>query len=396
MAESALRAVAVCAVLSLGGATHPVLRAQSSAPAPSIQISQSGHAAYEASLAASESGFVAAWYDTRDGNPEIYVRALDARGHPSGPERRLTNDSRFSYEADVALLGDDVVVAWYDRAETGPLRAQVGRWARDGTSHWVRSLSLSGHSSRNPVVRVHDETLFCAWIEEDPAGGLAVWAQWLDASGQPVTPPRRLATAGDTTWNLNATLDGEGQAWVVFDAKVDTRSEELFLVRTSGDRHEVARLTADDGFASTYPDLVMAGDRAALTWFDERDGNQEVYLFTGPSGNLQNGVDDGRYRVTDTPGESIGAYVGWNGSRVGLAWSDDHDGQHEMYFQAFEPDGSPIGTPRRLTENSTGSRIPAIVPSADGFALVWHEDVIAERGNHASGGRSEIVFMRVR
>ena len=30
-----------------------------------------------------------AWYDTRDGHPEIYARVVDTRGVPAGPEIRL-------------------------------------------------------------------------------------------------------------------------------------------------------------------------------------------------------------------------------------------------------------------------------------------------------------------
>ncbi|MDE0831243.1 MAG: hypothetical protein OSB03_18790, partial [Vicinamibacterales bacterium] len=96
-----------------------------------------------------------------------------------------------------------------------------------------------------------------------------------------------------------------------------------------------------------------------------------------------------------TPGESIGAYVNWNGGRIGLAWSDDHDGQHEVYFQPFDQGGAPLEPARRLTDNTTASLIPAIVPLADGFGLAWNEDIVAERGDHETGGRSEIVFARV-
>ncbi|MDP6582218.1 MAG: hypothetical protein QF681_16315 [Vicinamibacterales bacterium] len=396
MPSHLLRTVAACALVAVGSGARQVLHAQSTPVSEAIQISQSGRGAYEVSLAAGESGLVAAWYDTRNGNAEIYARAVDIRGRPTGPELRLTDNPERSYEADVELLGDDIVVAWYDRAATGRLRARVGRWTADGTRRWAHPLSEHEGSTRNPLVLVMGETLFCAWLQEEGPGRWAVWVGWLDPSGQRVTAPQRVATAGDRTWNLNATLDDDGWAWVVFDAAVDTRREELFLVRVSRDGRHVVRLTEDDGFASKYPDLVLAGETAALTWFDERDGNEEIYLFAAASDQLAAGIDAGLHRVTHSSGESVGAYLGWNGQQVGLAWSDDHDGQGEIYFQAFEPDGSPLAAPRRLTDNTTASRIPAIEPIGDGFALVWNEDVIAERSlSHGTGGRSEIVFLRV-
>ena len=99
---------------------------------PITQLSNSEQGAYELSLAADATGFVAAWYDTRDDNPEIYMRRVGGSGRPTGPERRLTDDLALSYEPDIALVGEDVVIAWYDQIGE-KLQARVGRWARDGS-----------------------------------------------------------------------------------------------------------------------------------------------------------------------------------------------------------------------------------------------------------------------
>ena len=48
--------------------------------AAAVQVSQSGAGAYEVALAGDDAGFAVAWYDTRDGNPEIYMRLLDESG----------------------------------------------------------------------------------------------------------------------------------------------------------------------------------------------------------------------------------------------------------------------------------------------------------------------------
>src|SRR5262245_64016764 len=74
------------------------------------QISDSGFGAYEVSLAAWSDGLALAWYDTRDGNAEIYVRSLDAEGRESGPELRLTTTAAASYEADIAPLPDGFAI----------------------------------------------------------------------------------------------------------------------------------------------------------------------------------------------------------------------------------------------------------------------------------------------
>src|SRR5204862_6630009 len=94
----ARRAVALCAMLAAFGCSPR-------------QISDSGFGAYEVSLAAWDDGLALAWYDTRDGNGEVYVRMLDRDGRETGRELPLTKPDAESYEADVEPLSSGCAVA---------------------------------------------------------------------------------------------------------------------------------------------------------------------------------------------------------------------------------------------------------------------------------------------
>ena len=239
-------------------------------------------------------GRAVAWHDTRDGHPEIYARLLDVSGHPTGPPRRLTDTPNLSYEPQLADAGvSELVVAWYAVSPSGASVTHVGAWNLEGDAspRWVRTLSDPTRLGRNVIARVDGHRLFCAWIEKSEDNReAAVWAQWLDLdlAGQPLAPAKRLADAGPTTWNVNAAIDGDGRAWVVFDATAGTRTDEIFLVGTDVTSGSPVRLTGDDGVASKYPDLAFSAGTAALTWFDERDGNEEVYLAVAPFPQLRN------------------------------------------------------------------------------------------------------------
>ena len=230
--------------------------------------------------------------------------------------------------------------------------------------------------------------------EADRKSSSVVWAQQIGLDGEPLGPPRRIADASPTTWNLNLRTDENGVSWVVFDARSGTRAHELFLARVERDRVTVDRLSADDGTASVYPDLAFGGGRIAVTWWDTRDGNAEVYLAVVDEEGLPSGIDREARRVTCTAGESIGAYVSWDGTGFGLAWSDEvePDRPHDVFFQRFTAAGVPEQAPRRLTDNPTASLIPAIRGAGSRFALAWNEDHVEERGDHRGGGRSEVVF----
>ena len=365
----------VCAVLAACG------------PRPQ-QISASGLGAYEVSASTWPDGLVVAWYDTRDGNAEIYVRLLDADGQPAGDERRLTQTDTESYEADVAATTDGFAVAWYEKSPVGPPHAQLAWWRKDGGEpEWQHELGAPELQSRNPVVRAHGDALFVAWIEgRSPRE--QVRAGWWNLDGSVRTPTVTLGAASDTTWNLNAAVAADGTAFVVFDARVATYADELYLAELEQEgRVTLTRLGDDDGHHSKYPDLALGDGVAALTWFDERDGNQEVYLATGSLAELRAGGTAAARRITETPGDSIGAYVAVNGNRIGLAWCDDSGGSNDVYTQTFRADGSPQGPPARVTTRAE-SLIPAIHAWRGGFFAAWSE---LEGSPHDRGNRSEVV-----
>lgn len=361
-----------------------------------LQISESGYGAYEVSLSPWSDGLIVAWYDTRDGNAEIYLRRVDAEGRGIGPEHRLTDDPEQSYEADIDAAGDRLAVVWYDKDAEGVLTARLAFWSVAEGLVGQTVLSATGGATRNPVVRTDGaERVFVAWIEADGAGGEAVWGGWWSVRGDELEAPVEIGPAGSTTWNLNAEIYEAGVAYVVFDAQIDTLAEELYVARLDGTRVEIRRATDDDGHRSKYPDLAIDGGRAALTWFDERDGQQEVYLFSGTLDALIS-LETSARRITNTPGPSIGAYVAWNTDRIGLTWCDATDGAHDVYFQAFDVGGEPVRPAQRVTTTPESSLIPAIRPWQDGFAVAWNELAPGPSGMHDAATRSEVRLAIVR
>jgi hypothetical protein len=363
-----------------------------------IEVTPRNGIAFEPSLAVYRDGFAVAWYDTRDGHGELYQRSLDASGKPR-VEVRLTTGMRDAFEPDInpvegTVAGEGFILGWYEKSDDKTMTPRLGLWSRNGTSRWITSLSTRG---RNTVARVHGDLVFAAWIEDEVEPAAGVWTGWWNLEGKMVVAPRRVGAAGKTTYNLNAALTdpapgrGVPTALVVFDALAGTRAEELYVVEDDGMQSRVTRLTPDDGFASTYPDLSLDGERAALTWFDTRDGNEEVYVRVAGRQELAQPDAIGGSRVTETQGHSIGAYTVWNGDRLGLAWCDDTPGQHEIYFAEFDETGAPQGATRRITDTRAGSLIPAIRPWRDGFALAWIEYEGRTEGHDASG-RSQVLM----
>jgi len=364
-----------------------VILTSCSQPATPIQVSHSGAGAYEAALATDEKGFAVAWYDTRDGNPEIYLRLLDESSRPSGPERRLTETPDASYEPSLERLGDSLAIAWYEQTSDGRQTAMLGEWNSDGSQKWVQTIAPA---SRNPVIVTNGQAIIAAWIQGEPNSTEWVYVGTWDREGRERRGRARVAPASKNTWNLNIAVDRFG-TWIVYDAATSTRASELFLARVDGSGAHVERLTKDDGAESKYPDLKISNEgRVALTWYDMRDGNDEVYLFVGSQSDLHGEIDDRSRRVTTSAGESIGAYLTWNNDVIGLAWSDKTRGVHDVFFQRFDRLGIPLGAEQRITGRNIWSIVPAIRPWRAGFALAWTEYQPTSSQIHEGPG--EVVF----
>jgi hypothetical protein len=365
------------------------------------QVSHSGFGAFEPALATLDDSLAIVWNDNRGGNDEIYLRLLDGELRPLSAELRLTESPALSYEASVVNLGGDLAIAWYEREPSGRLVTKLGLWTPQGEPLWQHVVSSPERSGRVPVVHARDDSLFIAWVEESVPGATqgratpsTIRGAWFRRDGTRQVEPFDIADASRTTWNLNLDALPDGRIVLVYDAEHSTRSSELYLALIGIGRAIVMPLSDDDGFASKYPDIAV-GARLALTWYDAKDGNADVYLALFDTLGATALV--GAQRVTHTDGESIGAYLAWNGARLGLAWNDDTPGQHEIQFQAFDTAAQPLHAVRRLTHTPAHSRIPAIVAHREGFVLAWNEAEYGSGGHDglASTTLSEVAVIRV-
>lgn len=378
-------AVATFAVLSLTGCemTHAV--------------STAGQSAFEVSLLTRAADLVMAWHGGSGAHSVVQLQFLDARGKPTRPPVVVSDGSRDAYEPDLQAFGDELLLGWYEKDDGGALQARVALLDRDGARRWERVLSGSGRNGRNTVVREVGGQIVTAWIESGTDVPPAIWTARLDANGTSLGVPRRAADASADTWNLNADADSSA-LYLVYDARLGTRAKEVQLLRIGAVDIAARTLTADDGWASVYPDLALQDGRAALSWCDDRDGNPEVYLAVGLLQDWLEGVTPQARRVTDSSGASMGTYLAWSGRDIAVVWSEQtHDG-FAIELQRFDALGKP-GRRGTLSSGTAQSLTPAIRGWHDGFALAWNDyrpgAAAPAHGINTSGSSSIAMLRRV-
>jgi hypothetical protein len=117
--------------------------------------------------------------------------------------------------------------------------------------------------------------------------------------------------------------------------------------------------------------ISAAGDIIHVVWFDDRDGNFEIYYKRSPDGGLSWGQDT---RLTNNSGSSQFSSVAVAGSLVNLVWDDDRDGNREIYYKRSTDAGVSWSSDIRLTNNSAVSKVPCIVVNGIEIYVAWDDD----------------------
>jgi hypothetical protein len=175
---------------------------------------------------------------------------------------------------------------------------------RDGNSEIYHKRSTDGGISWGTDTRVTNNT-FASWYPSIAASGSGLHLVWQDD---------RNGTFNDEIYYRRST--DEGLSW-----GTDTR-----LTINSSD--------------SWYPSIAVSGLAAHLVWQDQRDANDEIYYKRSTDGGISWGAD---IRLTNNAAGLSGfPSVTVSGPAVHLVWYDNRDGNYEIYYKR-DPTGNPVG-----------------------------------------------------
>ncbi len=130
------------------------------------------------------------------------------------------------------------------------------------------------------------------------------------------------------------------------------------------------RLTNDNAY-SLYPSVAVSSANVHAVWEDERDGNQEVYYKRSTDGGVSWGSDT---RLTNAAAYSGDQTVAVSGTNVHVAWYDERDGNSELYYKRSTDNGASWGADQRLTNNSAWSQSPSIGVAGANVHILWDEN----------------------
>jgi hypothetical protein len=255
-----------------------------------VRVTSAANESFYPSLSWTGSEFGVGWGDWRDGYKEIYFARISSDGAKIGFDLRVTNDASYTHWPSICWNGSEFGLIWGDEP-TGVTELYFTRISASG--------SKIGADIRETFMGYYSRYPHMVWT------GSEYGVNWLYyQSGNSETYFARLSENG-------------------------TKLGSDLRVTYAADPLEVGN----------WGTLAWTGSEFGLAWEDNRYGapyNFQIY-FTRISAAGEEIGDD--VRITNTSGNGGSNNLAWTGSEFGLSWYDDRDGNREIYFLRLSSSG---------------------------------------------------------
>jgi hypothetical protein len=373
-----------CVSLSLCIAPQALAVGAECVDGPDTRVTNDIALSVQSSLVWNGVGFALALMDSRDGNFNVYFARLDATGTKIPPDVRVTNAPSNSQLPTLVWTGSDYGVAWAEQgqdqqiyfARLGPSGEKIGGEVR---------ITNNFSGKTNPTLVWTGSEFGISWTD-DRSGQSEIYFARLDASGAKIGSDRRVSDtppgSNSDVANLVWTGSEFGIAWRDFRHG----APEIYFARLDASGANVGsntRITNSAVFAS-HPDLAWTGTEYGVSWFDERDGDREIYFARLDSTGTKIGTD---VRITQAVGDSRLPSLVWTGKEFGIAWYEATLGS--IHLTRVDSSGTKVGTDLRITDPGS-----AALPSS-ALSLAWTGGFFGISWQDERDGNQEIYFSRV-
>ena len=315
------------------------------------------------------------WFDSRDGNREIYYKRSSDGGISWGQDTRLTNNSADSYESSICVSGLLVHVVWEDNRD-GNYEIYYKR-STDGGINWGLDTRLTNNSSvsENPSVAASGLNVHVVWEDaRDNFNNMEIYYKNSTDGGVSWNPDTRLTIHAPSipgAYFPSVAVSGS----VVHTAWTDGRDggyrgDIYYKSTTNGGVNwgSDSRLTFDG--VSDRPSIAVSGSLVHIAYQYSTNGNYEIYYKRSTNGGTN---WDANTRLTYDSAISENPSIAVSGSLVHVIWDDHRDGNPEIYYKLSINGGISWGQDTRLTFNSANSYFPSVAVGGPNVHAVWKD-----------------------
>lgn len=217
------------------------------------------------------------------------------------------------------------------------------------------------------------------------AAGPLVFAVWFDNRDGNFEIYFKRSTDSGITWSADGRLTNDaavsefpaieassGIIHVFWRDLRDGNGEIYYKRSTNGGLNWSAdtRLTNNTS-NSEYPSASSDGNTVLVTWTDNRDGNKEIYIKRSTDGGISWGSDVrliNNSAISDFPSVSFAGNIGH------LVWREFRDGPPQIYYKRSTDGGNTWGTDTRIVNTSGNAEYASVSASGANVNITWSDD----------------------
>jgi hypothetical protein len=338
-------------------------------------------------LAVSENTLHLVWCSSAEvGNSEVYYMKSLNLGESWGEGVRLTNTLGKSHLPIIYTLGPKIYVAWSDERDSNT--EIYFKCSTDGGTTWSVDTRLTEdtNSSGIPTLVARGNTVYLAW-EDTRTTMFDVYYKRSTDGGLTWGTDTQLTSDAAESGAPSLAIDGEKLHLVYGTNRHGINNWEVYYRNFIGaDWGSEVRLTSDENGDSRFPVVAASDSVVHVVWWDDRDdpkdrtgyppieptGNYEVYYKRSTDGGTTWGPDT---RLTFDNSLSMDPTIVAAGRDVYVVWSDNRDGNYEIYFKQSNNGGATWSGDVRLTNNPSKSYYPSVaVDGAGNVHVIWTDE----------------------
>jgi hypothetical protein len=238
---------------------------------------------YLPAIAMTNSGnFVITWQDSRNGDYDIYAQMCQSDGSPQGSNFQVNDDVGTIYQLTPAIAMDNsgnFVITWYD-TRNGDYDIYAQRYDYSGVPlglNFKVNDDLDTLGQFTPVVAMDNSGNFVISWQDYRNGNYDVYAQRYDSSGTPIGSNFKANDDTETALQVLTAIamDGSGKFVIAWRDDRNTTKNDVYAQRydSSGtpiDSNYLVPNPAYTSFVQSYPAVACDSSKIYFTWMDTR------------------------------------------------------------------------------------------------------------------------------
>ncbi|MFH1050343.1 MAG: sialidase family protein, partial [bacterium] len=327
------------------------------------------------------------WYDTRDGNMEIYYKRSIDGGLTWEPDVALTKDFGKSDRPSIDVSGAMVHVVWEDYRDDKNIELYYRRSTDNGVT-WEPEFRLTNYEPwfyppdypPRSSIAIDGANVYVVWNDQRDGTWGEIYYKHSTDYGAKWGPDIRLT---NTEFSINPSISAsEGTLNIVW-AESPVTYTNIFTTRSSDGGitwSDVIPLTNTIG-NSYYPSISSSGSLVVAAWNDARNGTDtKIFYIRSTDGGESWNQDQ---LLTEASGYLRHANVFVSGSNIHVVWHDNNS--KDIYYKCSTDCGQTWGPDEKLTDSQV---------SVDAFVSVSGSAVYVVWQDNRDEANSEIYFKR--